>query len=252
MKKVFSVLFAAVFFVLPASLFAAEKVTVFAAASTTNMLDEVFAVYNKKGGNAVGSYAASGALARQIQSGAPAGIFVSANQEWMDKLEQDKLIEKGSRKNLVGNNLVLISDKNSKIKVDFSKKADLPAVLKNEKFVIGAPESVPAGAYAKEALTKLGLWDGIRKNIVTAENVRAALAFVSRGEALLGVVFGTDAAADKNVKVIAVFPENSHADISYPIGMIKGNVNDEVKKLYKFMLSDEAKAIYKKYGFKVY
>ena len=111
---------------------------------------------------------------------------------------------------------------------------------------------MPAGQYAKQSFTKLGYWDSLQKNIVTAANVRDALAFVSRGEALLGVVFGTDAAADKNVTVVAEFPENTHNDISYPVAVIKDNSNQEVKKLYNFLISDEAKKIYEKYGFKVY
>ncbi len=238
---------------IPAVSFAADKVIIFAAASTTNMIDEVLAVYNKKGGNASGSYASSGALVKQIQSGAPAGIFISANQEWMDKLEEEGALENGTRQNLVGNKLVLITNKkNNNIKVDFSKKVDFASILKNEKLVIGAPESVPAGQYAKQAFTKLGYWDSLQKNIVTAANVRDVLSFVSRGEALLGVVFGTDAIADKNVTVVAEFPSNTHDDISYPVAVIKDNSNNEVKKLYNFLISDEAKKIYEKYGFKVY
>lgn len=237
---------------IPTVIFATEKVNVFAAASTTNMIEEVLAIYNKKGGNATGSYAGSGALVKQIQSGSPANIFISANQEWMDKLEKDNLILKGSRSNLVGNKLVLITHKKNNIKVDFNNKIDFDKILKNDKLVIGAPESVPAGQYAKQSFIKQGYWDGLQKYIVTAANVRDALSFVSRGEALLGVVFGTDAIADKNVKVLAEFPSNTHDDISYPIGIIKDNNNAEVKKLYDFLISAEAKKIYTKYGFKVY
>ena len=251
MKKLF-IFLVSLLIIIPAVSFAADKVIVFAASSTTNMIDEVLAVYNKKGGNAYGSYAASGALAKQIQSGAPAGIFISANKEWMDKLEKEGSVDESSRKNLFGNKLVLITNKKNNIKVDFSKKVDFTSILQNEKLVIGAPESVPAGQYAKQSFTKLGYWDSLQKNIVTAANVRDALAFVSRGEALLGVVFGTDAAADKNVTVVAEFPENTHNDIRYPVAVIKDNSNQEVKKLYNFLISDEAKKIYEKYGFKVY
>lgn len=238
-------------FLLPQVIFAAEKVTVFAAASTTNMMDEVLALYNKRGGNAVGSYGSSGALVKQINAGAPAGIFISANQSWMDKMEKSNMIDKASRKDLVKNKLVLITHKKNNITVDFSKKVDFASILKNEKLVIGAPESVPAGEYAKQAFTKLGYWSSLQKSIVTASSVRDALAFVSRGEALLGVVFATDAIADKNVKVVAEFDANTHDNISYPIAIIKENSNDEVKKLYNFLISDEAKKIYKKYGFGV-
>lgn len=238
-------------FLLPQVIFAAEKVTVFAAASTTNMMDEVLALYNKRGGNAVGSYGSSGALVKQINAGAPAGIFISANQSWMDKMEKSNMIDKASRKDLVKNKLVLITHKKNNITVDFSKKVDFASILKNEKLVIGAPESVPAGEYAKQAFTKLGYWSSLQKSIVTASSVRDALAFVSRGEALLGVVFATDAIADKNVKVVAEFDANTHDNISYPIAIIKENSSDEVKKLYNFLISDEAKKIYKKYGFGV-
>ena len=167
----------------------------------------------------------------------------------LDKLEKSKMIENSTRKNLVTNKLVLITHKKNNITADFSKKIDFASILKNEKLVIGAPESVPAGEYAKQAFTKLGYWSSLQKSIVTAANVRDALAFVSRGEALLGVVFATDAIADKNVKVVAEFPANTHDDISYPIAVIKENSGDEVKKLYNFLISDEAKKIYKKYGF---
>lgn len=238
-------------FLLPQVIFAAEKVTVFAAASTTNMMDEVLALYNKRGGNAVGSYGSSGALVKQINAGAPAGIFISANQSWMDKMEKSNMIDKASRKDLVKNKLVLITHKKNNITVDFSKKVDFASILKNEKLVIGAPESVPAGEYAKQAFTKLGYWSSLQKSIVTASSVRDALAFVSRGEALLGVVFATDAIADKNVKVVAEFDANTHDNISYPIAIVKENSSDEVKKLYNFLISDEAKKIYKKYGFGV-
>lgn len=237
---------------IPAVSFAADKVTVFAAASTTNMINEVLDIYNKKGGNAVGSYASSGALVKQILSGAPAGIFISANQEWMDKLEKENAVENGTRQNLVGNKLVLITNAKNNIKVDFNKKVNFTSILKSEKLVIGAPESVPAGQYAKQAFTKMGYWDSLQKYIVTTANVRDALAFVSRGEALLGVVFGTDAVADKNVTVVAEFPGSSHDEISYPIAIVKDNSNKEVKKLYDFLISGEAKKIYEKYGFKVY
>lgn len=231
---------------------AAEKVTVFAAASTTNMMDELLGIYNAQGGNAAGSYAGSGALAKQIESGAPAAIFISANQDWADYLDKKGMSEPGTRKNLVGNTLVLIGQAGNKIRVDLTKNPDLVKILNGGKLVIGAPESVPAGKYAKDAFIKLGLWEGLQKNIASVENVRVALAFVSRGEAVMGVVFGTDAASDKNVSVIDVFPANTHDEISYPILMVKGKSTPEAKKLYDFLNGPKAKEIYKKYGFKAY
>lgn len=224
---------------------------VFAAASTTNMMDEVIGIYNAGGGNAGASYAGSGTLAKQIEAGAPAAIFISANKEWADYLDQNGLTENGTRKDLLGNTLVLIGASDSKITTDLAKKPDLVTILNGGKLVIGAPESVPAGKYAKDAFMKLGMWDSLQKNIAAVENVRVALSFVSRGEAPLGVVFGTDAAADKKVKVIAEFPGDTHDAINYPILIVKGKGSAEVKKFYDFLLGGEAKKVYKKYGFKV-
>lgn len=251
MKQVLLTAFVLCFSIFNISAFAAEKVTVFAAASTTNLMDELISMYNAEGGNVKGSYAGSGILAKQIESGAPAAIFISANQEWADYIDQQELTENGTRKNFLGNNLVLIGATDSKIKMDLSKKPDLSKILNGGKLVIGAPESVPAGKYAKDAFMKLGMWDSLQKNIASVENVRVALSFVSRGEAPLGVVFGTDAAADKNVKVIAEFPGDTHDAINYPILIVKGKGSAEVKKFYDFLLGGEAKKVYKKYGFKV-
>ncbi len=232
--------------------FAAEKVMVFAAASTTNVMDEVLAIYNKQGGNASGSYDSSGNLARQIKAGAPAAIFISADQKWMNELENEKLIEPGTRVNLLGNSIVLIARADSKLpEIDLSKKPDLAKMLGDGRLAIGNPESVPNGTYAKEGFIKLGLWDSIKDHLAMAQNVRVALSYVSMGETPLGVVFGTDAAADKNVKVLSVFPAGSHADVSYPSAIVKGKASPEVKKLYEFLQSPEAKAVYKKYGFSV-
>lgn len=236
----------------PSLLFSAEKVTIFSAASTSNMIDEIISLYNKKNGvKVLSSYASSGALVKQIMSGAPAGIFISANQDWMDKLEKENLVKKGSRKNFAGNRLVLITHKNNNISVDLKNKNSIISLLKNEKLVIGSPESVPAGQYAKQSFTKLGYWSDLQKNIVTASSVRDALAFVSRGEALMGAVFSTDAVIDKNVKVLATFDENLHDKITYPICIVKDNDNKNVEDFYNFLFSSEAKSVIKKYGFSV-
>lgn len=232
--------------------FAAEKVMVFAAASTTNVMDEVLALYNKQGGNAVGSYDSSGSLARLIKAGSPAAIFISADQKWMNELEKENLLEPGTRVNLLGNSIVLIAKADSKLQqVDLSKKPDLVKMLGDGRLAIGNPESVPNGTYAREGFMKLGLWDGIKDRLAMAQNVRVALKYVSEGETPLGVVFGTDAAADKNVKVLSVFPAGSTPDVSYPSAVLKGKASPEVKKLYDFLRSPEAKAVYKKYGFSV-
>lgn len=239
-------------FMLPSVIFSAEKVTIFSAASTSNMVDELIALYNKKTGvKVLSSYASSGALVKQIMSGAPAGIFISANQEWMDKLEKENLVKKGSRKNFAGNRLVLITHKNNNISVDLKNKNSIISLLKNEKLVIGSPESVPAGQYAKQSFTKLGYWSDLQKSIITASSVRDALAFVSRGEALMGVVFSTDAVIDKNVKILAAFDENLHDKIAYPACIVKDNDNKNVEDFYNYLFSSEAKTVIKKYGFSV-
>ena len=252
MKKVFY-LFCVIAFMSVSSLaFSADKVIVFAASSATNVMNEVLNLYNKNGGNAIGSYDGSGNLARQIKAGAPAAIFISADQKWMNELEKENLIEKDSRIDILGNSVVLIASADSTFEsVDLSSKPELAKMLGDGKFAIGNPDSVPNGAYAKEGLINLGLWDGIKDRLAMAQNVRVALSYVSMGETPLGTVFGTDAVADKKVKVLAVFPKGSHTDVNYPAAIVKGKATDEVKKLYEFLQSPEAKAVYKKHGFSV-
>ncbi len=246
MKKIFLLL---VLFLLPASLFAAESVVVYAPAAMTNVMDEIISVYKKSGKSVNVSYGSSGALVKQIMSGAPAGIFIAANQDWMDKLDKEGFLSKDSRKVLVSNKLVLVSNKKDKIKIDFSKKIDFPSILKNDKLVMGSPESGPAGSYAKQAFIKLNLWESLKPYIVTSATVRESLALVSRGEAKLGVVFITDAMQDKNVAVAGYFPANTHLKIEFPVAVIKDNDNKAVREFYEFLLSSDVKKIFKKYGF---
>ncbi|MDR0454260.1 MAG: molybdate ABC transporter substrate-binding protein [Deferribacteraceae bacterium] len=231
-------------------LFAAEKVTVFAASSTTDLMDELIAVYNKKGGNVVASYASSGVLAKQIESGAPADLFLSANEEWMDYLSKKDFLEETSRRDWLGNNLVLIAPKGSKVNYKFAGGKRLSEVLKKERLAMGDPDHAPAGQYAKTALEKLGLWDDVKGQTAAAENVRAVLTLVSRGEAPLGIVFGSDVTAAKGSVIIAdELPKNSYGKISYPISLIKGKATGEAKKFNEFLKSPEAREIVKKYGF---
>ena len=234
------------------SALAAEKVTIYAAASTTDMLTELIDAYNKQGGNAVGSFASSGVLARQIEAGAPADIFISANQEWMDYLAEKKLVADGTRKNWLGNTLVLIAPSDSKASYKFAKGAKLSGLIAKEKLAIGDPNHVPAGTYAKQAMENLGIWSDIEKNIAAAENVRVVLTLVSRGEAPLGIVFGSDYVAAKDtVKLIDTVPADAFDTISYPIGIITKHDNAEVKKFYNFLMTDSAKAVINKYGFEL-
>ena len=251
MRIAISILFALLFLsTYAAPTRAAEKVTVFAASSATDLMDELISAYNNKGGNVVASYAASGVLAKQIESGAPANLFLSANEEWMDYLAKAGSLEDGSRRDWLGNNLVLIASKGSKIKYKFKDGKKLSSVLKKERLAVGDPEYVPAGQYAKIALEKLGLWDDVKERIAAAENVRVVLTFVSRGEVPLGIVFGTDVVAAKDsVIVVDELPKSSYGDISYPIALIKGNVTEEAKKFNEFLKSSEAREIVKKYGF---
>jgi molybdate transport system substrate-binding protein len=215
------------------------------------MMTELIDVYNKLGGNAIASFAASGALARQIEAGAPADIFVSADQTWMNYLDGHKLLAEGTRKDWLGSTLVLIAPKGSNVTFKIQKGASLAAIIGKGKMAIGDPASVPAGAYAKQAMIHLGIWPSVEKNIATAENVRVALMLVSRGEAPLGVVFGTDhMAARDSVKLVDTFPADSFDPISYPIAMIKDR-SVEAKKFYDFLMTDIAKSIIKKHGFAV-
>ena len=249
MKKVVLIVTVMLFFVY-ASVFAAERVTVFAASSATDLMDELMAKYNSKGGDVIASYASSGVLAKQIESGAPANLFLSANQEWMDYLAKADLLEDSSRRDWLGNIIVLIAPKDSKISYKFSAGKKLSGVLKKERLSVGDPASVPVGQYAKTALEKLGLWDDVKDQIAAAENVRVVLALVSRGEVPLGIVYGSDVVAAKgSVIVVDELPKSSYGEINYPIAMIKGKATDEAKKFNEYLKSPEAQEIVKKHGF---
>jgi molybdate transport system substrate-binding protein len=234
--------------------FAAEAdkpaITVFAAASLTNVLQELGDGFTKQTSIPVRfSFAASSALARQIENGAPADIFFSADLEWMDYLQTRKLIRTDTRHDVVGNRLVLIAAADSKIKLKIEPHFPLAAALGKERLATGDPDAVPAGRYAREALTTLGVWDDVMARIVRTDSVRSALAFVDRGETPLGIVYETDALADKRVRVVDVFPANSHLPIVYPVALtsfarpdagrfvayIRGPVGDVAFKAHGFM-----------------
>ena len=190
------------------------SVTVFAAASLKNALDDVNAQWlNETGKVANVSYAASSALAKQIEHGAPADLFISADLAWMDYVAEKDLIRKDSRSNLLGNRLVLVTAKENAVPVTIEKGLDLAALLGDELLAMGLVDSVPAGKYGKAALESLGIWESVKDKVAGAENVRAALMFVSRGEAAYGIVYETDASADSSVRIVGVFPENSHSPI---------------------------------------
>jgi molybdate transport system substrate-binding protein len=195
------------------------------------------------------SFAASSALARQVESGAPADIFISADEEWMDTLAAGGFV-KGERADLLANRLVLIAPQDSTLAVNLDDPAGLLRVLRpGARVAMGEPETVPAGKYGKAALESLGLWAGFKDRIAPAENVRAALALVEAGEAPLGVVYETDALASAQVKVVAVIPPESHPKILYPAALLSEVPSPEAKSFYDFLRGDQAREIFARHGF---
>jgi len=229
----------------------AEEITVFAAASLQNALEEVGAAYKQRTGNtAKFSFAASSALARQIEQGAPAALFASADEQWMDYLQQRKLIVDDTRKPLLGNSLVLVVPASNATQVEIKQGFDFAEVLGPDgRWVTGDPSNVPVGRYAQDALTSLGAWDFAATRLVRAENVRVALTFVERGEAAAGIVYSTDAAVSQKVRVAGVFPAASHKPISYPVAAIAKYDNPTTREFLAFLEKDEAKTIFRRFGF---
>ena len=227
-----------------------KSLTVFAAASMKNALDELDAAYTAKTGiKIVASYAASSALAKQIEQGAPADVFVSADTDWMDYATQKKTIAESSRVNLLGNSIVLIAPKDSKVDtVTIGQGFDLATLAGDGKIATGDVKSVPVGKYAKAALEKLGSWSAAEPKFAMAESVRAALTLVSRGEAALGIVYATDAKVDPGVKVIGTFPAESHPAIIYPVAATT-TAKPEANDYLAFLRSSAAKTVLEKYGF---
>jgi molybdate transport system substrate-binding protein len=233
------------------TVFAAD-LTIFAAASLQEALDEASDAYMRQHGDRVKiSFGASSALARQIESGAPANIFISADLDSMDYLEKRSLIRKDSRKNLLGNRLVIAAPSDADIKLTIKPGFDLAGALHGGKLAMAEPSSVPAGKYGKAALEKLGVWGSVESAVAGAENVRGALLLVSRHEAPLGIVYATDVAADPGVKVVGVFPPDSHPPIVYPIALISENKEPAAGRLLEFLTSAAAKPIFERHGFTV-
>jgi molybdate transport system substrate-binding protein len=227
----------------------AETITVFAAASLKDALDENVKAYRGVSGDRiVVSYAASSALAKQIEAGAPADIFISADLEWMDYLQQRKLIKRDTRRNLLRNRLVLIAPADSKVSVSIVPGFPLAKLLGNGRLAMANPDVVPAGRYGKASLEALGVWKDVQSKIASAENVRAAMVLVERGEAPLGIVYRTDAAVDPKVRVVGTFPENTHPPIIYPIAVTAG-AKPAAAALVDWLNKPEAREIFKKYGF---
>ena len=231
----------------------AEDVSVFAAASLTNALTEIGDSFTAKTGNKmVPSYAASSSLAKQVEQGAPGQIFASADLKWMDYLADKKLITLESRFNLLGNTLVLIAPVDSKQgHVELTPKTDIAAVAGAGRIATGNPDSVPVGLYFKQAMERSGQWKAVEAKIAGTDSVRAALAFVERGEVPLGVVYATDAAVSQKVKVVGVFPETMHDPIVYPFALIAGKDSPAAKALLEYIRSPDSKAVFVRYGFKI-
>jgi molybdate transport system substrate-binding protein len=253
MKKIFGGVLMAWLLVCgaPASAAAADKpgLTVFAAASLTNALQELGDGFTRETSIPVRfSFASSAALARQIENGAPADIFFSADLEWMDYLQTRKLIQADTRHDVLGNRLVLIAPLDSKIQLKIAPQFPLAAALGKGRLATGDPDSVPVGRYAHEALTTLGVWNGVADRLVRADSVRSALAFVDRGEAALGIVYETDALIDKGVRVVDVFPANSHLPIVYPIAMTPA-AKPESARFVAYIRGPAGDAVFKAYGF---
>ncbi len=227
-----------------------HAITVFAAASMTNALGELASDYQEKTGTAVTlSFAASSALARQIEAGARVDAFISADQEWMDYLAARKLIEPATRRDIAGNELVLIAPADSPVKITIGPRFALGAALGDGRLAVADPDTVPAGRYAKAALSKLGVWDSVAGRLANADNVRAALAFVARGEAPLGIVYSTDASIEKKVRIVGVFPADTHAPITYPAAVPVGG-QPEGADFLSFLASPAGEAVFARHGFR--
>ncbi|HEX9488919.1 MAG TPA: molybdate ABC transporter substrate-binding protein [Stellaceae bacterium] len=231
---------------------AAADVLVFAAASLKNALDDATAAYRQQGGDVVRiSYAASSALAKQLESGAPADIFVSADLDWMDYAQRQGLINAATRKDFLANRLVLVAPASSNVAVTIAPNFPLAALLADGRLAIADPDIVPAGKYAKAALEHLGVWPSVEPKVARAENVRAALFYVVRNEAPLGIVYATDAAAETGVKIVDVFPEESHPPICYPIALTATSKSPAAAAFLAFLESPAARRFFEAQGFRV-
>jgi molybdate transport system substrate-binding protein len=230
----------------------AADVTVFGAASLKEALDAQARQFEKDTGNrVVVSYGASSTLARQIEAGAPADVFISADVDWMNDLDERHLVRPQTRVDLLHNRLVLIAPASSEAVLKIAPAFDLAGALAGGKLAMANPDSVPAGRYGQRALEHLGVWQRVRNDVARAENVRAALALVSRGEAPFGVVYATDAMADHGVRVVDTFPASSHPPIVYPAAQTVTSRSAAAKPLLDYLRSAAARPVWEKYGFGV-
>ena len=229
-----------------------RSVLVFAAASLKTALEQIAALHSARSGTPIAlSFAGSSALARQIEFGAPADVFISASTDWMDALQAQDLIEPSTRTTLVSNDLVLIAHDPATEDVRIAPDLDLLALLDGGRLAMALVDAVPAGIYGKEALTSLGLWDSIAARVAQTDNVRTALALVASGEAPLGIVYATDAVAERRVRVIGQFPSGTHAPIIYPAAAVKDRAAASVADLLDFLRGTEAREVFQTHGFRV-
>ena len=228
-----------------------QSLTIFAAASLKNALDDVNAAFsNTTGVKVTTSYEASSALATQIEAGAPADVFVSADLRWMDYAADHNLIKPDTRVNLLGNRLVLITPTSSKLdKVEIKKGFDIAKLAGDGRIAVADVKAVPAGLYAKAALTTLGAWDAAEPKLAQAMNVRATLAFVARDETPIGIVYETDAKIEPKVKIIGVFPDSSYPPVTYPVAATAASKSEQTPRYLSFLRTSTAKAIFERYGF---
>lgn len=229
----------------------AEKITIYAAASTTNAVKEIAQLYTEKTGiDIVASFASSGTLAKQISNSAPADIFLSANNKWMQWLIDENKVETNTARPILANRLALVAPASSGISVENLDNAAASKLITDAKrFVIADPAHAPAGKYAQKTLKSLGIWESVQSKAARVQTVRVALAMVERNAVPLGIVYLSDAALSKNVKVIGLFDEELHGAIRYPYAVVKGKNNDAVTSFYSYLKSDAASEIFRKYGF---
>jgi molybdate transport system substrate-binding protein len=231
---------------------AGPDLLVFAAASLKTVLDDVNARWQTSTGKrAAISYASSAALAKQIEQGAPADIFISADEDWMDYLSERKLIRPETRSDLVGNRLVLIAPEGADLRVDIVPGFPLASLIGQGRLAMANTNAVPAGKYGRAALESLGIWESVKGRIAQAENVRAALLLVSRGEAPLGIVYESDALSDPTVVRVGTFPESTHPRIIYPVAVTAGSTKPDAAAFIDLLRSPESRNIFKKQGFTI-
>jgi len=249
-QKQFRAIISALAFMLWAAPACADRINVYAAASLKDALDDIIKQYQADSRNtAVGVYAASSALAKQIENGAPADIFISADLDWMNYLDTRKLLQPNTRLDLLRNRLVLIAAGESRIETEIKPGFPLAQLLGGGRLAIADPESVPAGKYGRAALENLGVWASVSNRIARAENVRAALVLVARGEAPLGIVYRTDALVEKKVRIVGEFPADTHPPIVFPAAIVASAQSSAARRFLSFLSSPPARKIWEKYGF---